>query len=57
MYQVIGVINLNEIEKWDEIKNSSRLVNVNFQAQRDNIQTKHFPHEFITKKQGRLAKF
>ena len=30
--QVIGVINLNVIEKWGEIKESSRWVNVNFQS-------------------------
>ena len=49
MYQVIGLTNLNEIKKWDKIKNSSRWVNVNFHAQRDNRQTNHFSYEFLTK--------
>ena len=57
MYQVIGVINLNEIEKWEEIKNSSRWVNVNFQAQNDNRQTKHFSYEFLTKNRRDLLNF
>ena len=34
--QVIGVINLDEIEKWENIKRSSRWVNVNFESQVEN---------------------
>ena len=40
LYQIIGVINLNEIKHWKEIKKSSRWVNVNFQAQGDNRDVK-----------------
>ena len=36
LYQIIGVISLNEIKHWKEIKKSSRWVNVNFQAKGDN---------------------
>ena len=57
MYQVIRVINLHEIEKWDEIKSCSKWVNVNFQAQRDNRQTKHFSYKFMTKNRGDLLNF
>ena len=49
MYQVIGLINLNKIEKSDEIKSSSRCVNVNFQAQKDKRHTKDFSYEFLRK--------
>ena len=57
MYQVIGTINLNKREKWNEIKNSSGRVNVNFQVQRGNRQIKHFSYEFLTKNRGDLLNF
>ena len=31
-YQTIAVVNLSKIENWDEIKRSSRCVNVEFQS-------------------------
>ena len=46
--QVIGVMNLNQIEIWNEIEKSSRRVNVNFQPQRDNKNARHFFYNFIT---------
>ena len=45
--QVIGVINLNQIENWNDIKKSSRWVNVNFQPQRDSKNARHFFYNFI----------
>ena len=36
LYQTIGVINLNEIKNWNELKKFSLWVNVNFQAQGNN---------------------
>ena len=58
MYQVIGLTNLNEIKKWDKIKNSSRWVNVNFHAQRDNRQTdKPLFLRIFNKKQTRSFEF
>ena len=52
LYQTIGIINLNEIKNWNEIKKSSRWVNVNFQAQGDNRDAKHISYNFITKNTG-----
>ena len=40
--QAIGVINLNQLDNWKQIKKSSRWVNVNFQSQQDNKNVKHF---------------
>ena len=55
--QVKGVINLNQIEKWDEIKKSSRWVNVNFQSQQDNKNAKHFSYNFVKNNKGDLLNF
>ena len=56
-YQTIGVINLNEIKNWNEIKKYLRWVNVNFQAQGDNRDAKHFSYNFITKNTGDVLNF
>ena len=42
LYQAIGVINFNDIENWNKVKNFSRWVNINFQVQGDNRDEKHF---------------
>ena len=55
--QVIGVINLNHIENWNEIKKSSQWVNVYFQVQRDNKNVKHFSYNFITNNKSDLLNF
>ena len=52
LYQIIRVINLNEIEKSEEINNLSQWVNVKFQTQNENRQIKHFSYEFLTKLRG-----
>ena len=52
LYQAIGIINLNEIKNWNEIKKSLRWVNVSFQAQGCNRDAKHFSYNFITKITG-----
>ena len=52
LYQLIGVVHLGEIKKWDEVKNSSHWVNVNFQRHEENRQTKHFSYSFVTKDKG-----
>ena len=57
LYETIHVINLNEIKNWDEIKKSSRSVKVNFKAQSDIRDSKHFPYNFITKNMGNLLNF
>ena len=46
--QVIGVIKLNEIENWSEIKNSSRWENFTFQEQKDHRNTSHPSFNFTT---------
>ena len=55
--QVIGVINLNQRENWNEIKKSSRWVNDNFQPQRDNKNARHFSYNFITNSKDNLLNF
>ena len=57
LYKTIGVVNLNEIKNQNEIKKSSRWVNVNFQVQGDNRDAKHFSYNFITKNTGDVLKF
>ena len=57
LYQTISIINLNEIENWNEIKKSSGLVNVNFQVQGDNRDSKRFSYNFITKDTGDMLNF
>ena len=53
LYQTIGIINLNEINNWNEKKKSSLLsLVVNFQAQGNNRDTKHFSYNFIRKNTG-----
>ena len=47
IYQAIDIINLNEINDWEE---TSRLANVSFQSQLDNIQTQHFANNFVKKR-------
>ena len=49
-YQTIGIINLEKIKNWNEIKKSSRWVNVNFQAQGDN--TPLSPEQFLKNSPG-----
>ena len=57
LYQKIGVLNLNKIKNWNEIKKSSQWVNVNFQAQGDNRDANHFSYNFITKNTGDVLDF
>ena len=52
--QVIDMINLKEIEKWDEIITSSRWENTNFQSQKEDRQVKHFAYNFTTNNKGDL---
>ena len=55
--QMIGVINLNEIRNWSEIKKTSRWVNVTFQEQTDNRDTSHPSFNFTTNNTGNLLNF
>ena len=57
LYQIIGFIELSEMEKGDEIKKYSRWFSVNFQTQRENRQTKHFSYDFQTKNKWDLLNF
>ena len=57
LHQKIGLLNLNEIKNWNEIKKSSQWVNVNFQAQGDNRDANHFSYNFITKNTGDVLNF
>lgn len=59
LYQKIVIINLNEINNWNEIKKKSSLLSlvVNFQAQGNNRDTKHFSYNFIRKNTGDVLNF
>ena len=57
LYQTIGIINLNKIKNWNEIKKYSQWVNVNFQVQGYNRDAKHFLYNFITKNTGEVLNF
>ena len=59
LYQTIVIINLNEINNWNEIKKKSSLLSlvVNFQAQGNNRDTKHFSYNFIRKNTGDVLNF
>ena len=47
LYQTIGVINLNEIKNWNEIK----------KVQGDNRDAKHFSYNLIIKNMGDVLNF
>ena len=51
------MINASEIENWDEIKKSSRWVNVEFQSQGEIMEARHFPYNFMTKNAGDVLNF
>ena len=53
----MGVINLNEINGWEEILRISRWVNVSFQSQLENSQTQHFANDFETKSAVNILDF
>ena len=55
--QIIGVINLNQIENWNKIKKSSGWVNINFQSQKDNKNTSHFSYNLVTNNKEDLLNF
>ena len=55
--QMIGVINLNEIQNWSEIKKTFRWVNVAFQEQTDNGNTSHPSFNFTTNNKEDLLNF
>ena len=55
--QVMGMINLSQIENWNDIKKSSRWVNVNFQSQKDNTNARHFSYNFIANNKDDLLNF
>ena len=57
LYQTFGVININGIKNWNEIEKFLRWVNVNFQAQGDNRDAKHFSYNFITKNSRDVLNF
>ena len=48
---------MNEIKNWNEIKQSLRWVNVNFQAQGNNRDANNFSYNFITKNTGDVLNF
>ena len=54
---MIGVINLNEIQNWSEIKKTSKWVNVTFQEQTDNTNTSHPSFNFTRNNKDDLLNF
>ena len=57
LYQKIGVLNLNKIKNWNEIKKPSQWVSINFQVQGGNRDANHFSYNFITKNMGDVLDF
>ena len=51
------MVNLGKMKNWNEIKKSSRWVNVEFQAQGDNREAKHFGCNFIRENTGDMLSF
>ena len=46
--QIIGIVNLKQIENWDALKQSSKLVDITFQEQIENKNTLHPSFSFIS---------
>ena len=55
--QIIGVINLNGIQNWSEIKKTSRWGNVTFQEQADYRKKSHPAFNFTTNNKEDLLNF
>ena len=51
------MINLNKIKNWEELKKSSRWVNLNFQSHSNNREAKYFSYNFETKNAGDVLSF
>ena len=48
---------MNKIKNWNEIKKSSRWINIKLQAQGDNRNAKHVSYNFITNYTGDMLNF
>ena len=46
--QIIGIVNLNQIENWDTLKQSSTWVDITFPEQIENKNTRHLSFSFIS---------
>ena len=45
--QIIGIVNLNQIENWDTLKQTSKWVDITFEEQIENKNTSHPSFSFI----------
>ena len=55
--QIIGIINLNQIENWKTLKQRSKWVDIIFQEQKDNKNTLHPSFSFISNKKDDVFNF
>ena len=55
--QIIGIVNLNQIENWDMLKQSSKWVDVTFREQRETKNTVHPSFSFISNNKEDMLSF
>ena len=55
--QIIGIVNLKQIENWDALKESSKRVDITFQKQIENKNTLHSLFSFISNNKGDVLGF
>ena len=53
--QIIGIVNLKQIENWDTLKQSSKWLDITFEEQIENENTSHPSFSFISNYQRRRA--
>ena len=55
--QIMGIVNLKQIENWDTLKQSSKWVDVTFEEQIENKNTSHSSFSFISNNEGDVLSF
>ena len=55
--QIIGIVNLKQIENWDALKQSSKWANITFQEQIENKNTVHPSFSFISNNKEDVLSF
>ena len=55
--QIIGIVNLNQIENWDMLKQTSKLVDITFEEQIENKNTSDPSFSFISNNKEDIVSF
>ena len=55
--QIIGIISLDQVEKWDALKQTSKWVDITFQDQTDNENTVHPSFSFVSSNKEDVLNF